>query len=516
MYENATARGLPFDSLLNVGTSAQTGVTALLRLYDEAHEPDSSLIKLLYVEVLNRPQEFLTHARSLSYKGCLLAGIKSGATEAGSRAAASHTGAMATSDTAVQALFDKAGIIRVQSRMELIDVATALISMGNKLDGHRVAVISDAGGPGVMLSDELSRQGFHVPAFSERTKARLTEALPTGAGVGNPVDCLPTRNAESMSAMFHIIEEEERNNVDYVMLIDGESGLSDTWALLQAVMKAQDEGCMPILQCFLSPTSAQEPLAKLRETGRCYFDDEVDMARALGRVVNRPTVTEPVVDLPGYNRALLESLFSETTGPIEPDKATDILSAAGIKTPATTILTQQAAIDTVDIPFPWVMKVVGPLHKTDVGGVKLGIETIEQAQTTRNALMQIDGATGVLIQQMVPGTEVLIGANREEGYGHLVAFGLGGIYTEALKDVNFCLAPLSQEEAAKMLRSTRSLKLIKGVRGQKGMDTDMLEDWLIRVGLLVTDFTQIREMDLNPVKGTGSNLYAVDARIILD
>ena len=273
---------------------------------------------------------------------------------------------------------------------------------------------------------------------------------------------------------------------------------------------------MPILQCFLSPTSAQEPLAKLRETGRCYFDDEVDMARALGRVVNRPTVTEPVVDLPGYNSALLESLFSETTGTIEPDKATDILSAAGIKTPATTILTQQAAIDTVDIPFPWVMKVVGPLHKTDVGGVKLGIETIEQAQTTRNALMQIDGATGVLIQQMVLGTEVLIGANREEGYGHLVAFGLGGIYTEALKDVNFCLAPLSREEAAKMLRSTRSLKLIKGVRGQKGMDTDMLEDWLIRVGLLVTDFPQIREMDLNPVKGTGSDLYAVDARIIVD
>ncbi|MBN1856736.1 MAG: acetate--CoA ligase family protein [Dehalococcoidia bacterium] len=516
VYENATARGLPFDSLLNVGNSAQTGVTDLLRLYDEEHGPDSSHIKLLYIEVLNRPQEFLAHARSLSNKGCLLTGIKSGSTEAGRRAAASHTGAMATSDTAVQALFDKAGIIRVHSRMELIDVATALISMGNKLDGHRVAVVSDAGGPGVMLSDELNRQGFEVPAFTERTKMRLAEALPAGAGVGNPVDCLPTRNAESIGAVLNIIAEEEAANVDYVLLIDGESGLSDTWALLQTIMKAQDEGGMPILQCFLSPTSAQEPLARLRETGRCYFDDEVDMARALGRVVNRPRVTEPVVNLPGYDRARLKSLFSGAAGTLTPDRAVAILSAAGIKTPASAETGPQTDMKALNIPFPWVMKVVGPLHKSDVGGVKLGIETLEQAHTTRDALMRIEGATGVLIQQMVQGTEVLIGANREEGYGHLVAFGLGGIYTEALKDVNFCLAPLSREEATNMLISTKSLKLIKGVRGQKGMDTDVLEDWLIRVGLLVTDFPQIREMDLNPVKGTGSDLYAVDARILLD
>jgi len=169
VYENATARGLPFNSLLNVGNSAQTGVTDLLRLYDEALGPDDSLIKLLYVEVLTRPREFLAHARSLTRKGFLLAGIKSGATEAGSRAAASHTGAMATSDTAVQALFDKAGIIRVQSRMELIDVATAVINMEKRLDGHRVAVVSDAGGPGVMLSDELNRQGANRRGPSTRS-----------------------------------------------------------------------------------------------------------------------------------------------------------------------------------------------------------------------------------------------------------------------------------------------------------------------------------------------------------
>ncbi len=516
VYENATARGLPFNSLLNVGNSAQTGVTDLLKLYDEARGPDDSLIKLLYVEVLTRPREFLAHARSLSRKGFLLTGIKSGATEAGSRAAASHTGAMATSDTAVQALFDKAGIIRVQSRMELIDVATALINMGDQLDGRRVAVVSDAGGPGVMLSDELNRQGFVVPPFTERTRARIARALPPGAGVGNPVDCLPTRNAESISAVLSIIAEEEKENVDYILLIDGESGLSDTWAILEAVMKAQDTLGIPVLQCFLSPTSAAEPLAKLRGAGRCYFDDEVSMARALGRVVNRPGVTSPVGELPGYDRARLVSLFETLMGTLEPDDAKDVLEAAGVRTPALAELTQRSDMEALDIPFPWAMKVVGPLHKSDVGGVKLGIENIEQASVAWDELMRIEGAYACLIQQMVQGTEVLIGANREEGYGHLVAFGLGGIYTEALKDINFCLAPLSHEEAEKMVRSTRAFPLIEGVRGQPGMDIDMLADWLIRVGLLVTDFPQIREMDLNPVKGFGSELYAVDVRTIVD
>lgn len=516
VYENATARGLPFNSLLNVGNSAQTGVTDLLKLYDEARGPDDSLIKLLYVEVLTRPREFLTHARSLSRKGFLLAGIKSGATEAGSRAAASHTGAMATSDTAVQALFDKAGIIRVQSRMELIDVATALMSVGNRLDGKRVAVVSNAGGPGVMLSDELNRQGFVVPPFTERTRVRIAQALPPGAGVGNPVDCLPTRNAESTSAVLSIIAEEEKENVDYVLLIDGEPGLSDAWAVFEAIMKAQDTLGIPILQCFLSPTSAAGPLAKLRGAGRCYFDDEVSMARALGRVVNRPRVTIPAGELPGYDRVRLASLFETLSGTLEPDDAENVLQAAGIRTPALAELTQRTDMEALGIPFPWAMKVVGPLHKSDVGGVKLGIENIEQARMAWGELMRIEGAYACLVQQMVPGTEVLIGANREEGYGHLVAFGFGGIYTEALKDINFCLAPLSREEVEKMVRSTKAFPLIEGVRGQPGMDIKMLADWLIRVGLLVSDFPQIREMDLNPVKGFGSDLYAVDARIIVD
>jgi len=516
VYENATSRGLRFNSLLNVGNSAQTGVTDLLRLYDEAYTLEDSRIKLVYVEVLNSPQEFLTHARNLSSKGCHLAGIKSGSTEAGSRAAASHTGAMATNDTAVQALFDKAGIIRVQSREELIDVAIALTAVGEKLDGRRVAVVSDAGGPGVMLSDELNRLRFEVVPFRERTKTLLAEALPPGAGVGNPVDCLPTRSGESIGSVMRIISEQEKDRVDYILLIDGESGLSDTWAIFEAIMRAQQEGGIPILQCFLSPTSAAEPLKRLRDAGRAYFSDEVAMARALARVVGRPRLSEPVTRIEGYDRDRIRSLLAGRSGALAPSIVREVLDAAGIRVPQQSEVTSATALADIPIPFPWVMKVIGPLHKSDVGGVKLGIANLEEATTAFQALMAIDGATGVVIQQMVQGTEVIVGANREEGYGHLVAFGLGGIYTEALNDVQFRLAPLSFEEAESMIRSVRAYPLIQGVRGQKGMDTRTLVDTLVRTSLLVTDYRQIREMDINPVKGYGTDLYAVDARIIVE
>lgn len=516
LYENATARGLQFNSLLNVGNSAQTGVTDLLRLYDEAYTLEESRIKLVYVEVLNRPKEFLEHARSLSKKGCHLAGIKSGATEAGSRAAASHTGAMATNDTAVQAVFDKAGIIRVKSREELIDVAIALTAMGEKLDGHKVAVVSDAGGPGVMLSDELNRQGFEVVPFREHTKELLAKALPPGAGVGNPVDCLPTRSGESITNVLRIIAEEEKDRVDYILLIDGESGLTDTWTLFEAIMKAQDKGGIPILQCFLSPTSAAEPLKRLRETGRAYFNDEVAMARALARIVNRPRVSEPVPTIADYDVARIENALTGQTGALSPEAVNGVLDGAGIRLPAQLETSRRDSLASVQIPFPWVMKVVGPLHKSDVGGVKLGLANLEEAAAAYDALMTIAGASGVLVQQMVLGTEVIVGANREEGFGHLVAFGLGGIYTEALKDVQFKLAPLSIEEAKDMICGVRAYPIIEGVRGQQGMDVDVLADALTRIARLVTDFPQIREMDLNPVKGYGSDLYAVDARIIVD
>ncbi|MEI8132215.1 MAG: acetate--CoA ligase family protein [Leptolinea sp.] len=516
LAEHAMRRGLKFNSFLTVGNSAQSGVPDLMEIYDEAHSEDSPKIMITYQESIVNPQKFLKAARSLGKKGVLIAGIKAGTTQAGSRAAASHTGAMATNDTAVQALFDKAGVIRVNSRMELVDVANVLVCVKGKTDGKRVAIITDAGGPGVMVSDELNRLGFEVPAFNEKTRARLAEALPPGAGVGNPVDCLPSITAPVLEKVLTILQEEIINQVDFIIHMAGDSGLSDNWAIYQVIHKFMQTSPIPVLPSFVSVLASEVPLKKFRGIGGCYFEDEVYLARALARVINRPRITEPVTGLPGYDRPTIAALLQGQHGALTPQVTREVLQAAGVRFPGQVELNDKAALTDVPFAFPWVMKVMGPLHKSDVGGVRVGIQNLADANTVWDELLQIKEANGVLVQQMVNGTEVIIGANREEGYGHLVAFGLGGIYTEALKDVNFALAPLSFEEADRMIHAIRAFPLLIGVRGEPGMDMDILQETLIRISLLVTDFPSIRELDLNPVKGYGKEIFTVDARILVD
>jgi acyl-CoA synthetase (NDP forming) len=516
LVEPAIKRGLPFNAFLTVGNSAQTSVTDLLRLFDEEHTESSSLIKILYLESIGNPQELLNHARSLVKKGCLLAGIKSGTTQAGSRAAASHTGAMLSNDTAVQALFDKAGIIRVFSRPELIDVANVLTCAHTKLDGKRVCIITDAGGPGVMLADELNRQGLEVPPLQPHTRELLAAILPKGAGLSNPIDCLPARNSAMMSAVLEIICREEANAIDYIAFILGDSGLSDNHPIYQTLADAIERSLIPIFPSLCVPNTSRAAIEAFKQRGASYFEDEVALGRALGRVVNRPRLSEAPLTLPGFNQPEIATLLADQSGVLSPQITRRVLEAAGLRFPGQVELNQVEGLKQINFAFPWVMKVIGPLHKSDVGGVKIGIKSMEEALLAWEQIIRIPGASGVLVQPMISGTEVIIGANREADFGHLVAFGLGGIYTEALKDVQFALAPLSPQEADHMIHSLRAFPLLKGMRGETGLDLDLLKDWIMRIALLVHHFPLIREMDLNPVKGSGSDLYIVDARIILD
>jgi len=514
LAEQAVQRGLPFHSFLTVGNAAQTSVADLLALFDAQPGLDPSPIKILYLETIPEPVALLRVARSLSSKGCILAGIKSGTTQAGSRAAASHTGAMTTPDTAVQALFDKAGIIRVQSRQELIDVASVLVSARGHLDGRRVGILTDAGGPGVMLADELNRQGLDVPPLRARTQARLAEVLPAGAGLGNPIDCLPSRTGATIAKVFAILEEEEADSLDYLLFVMGDSGLADNGEIYQALLQAMDSSSIPILPSLCTAISSRAALDRFKGAGKCYFQDEVDMGRALGRVVHRPRLSEPVGELPGYDRARIASVLEGLSGALSPKATREVLEAAGLRYPRQWELHEPAQLAGVDSPFPWVMKVMGPLHKSDLGGVRIGIGSLLEAEAVWTELMRIPGANGCLVQQLITGTEVILGANREPGFGHLLAFGMGGIYTEVLRDVRFALAPLSQEEARGMIHSLRAFPVLQGVRGQPGMDLPLLQDWLVRVGRLCIDFPSIQELDLNPVKGQGAQLCIVDARIL--
>ncbi|MBI4775694.1 MAG: acetate--CoA ligase family protein [Deltaproteobacteria bacterium] len=517
LIEQAVRRGLEFHTFVTVGNSAQIGVTDALALYDADHGPMSSKFIMLYLEKVGDPEILLKHARSLAAKGCILTGIKSGVTEAGSRAAASHTGAMATSDKTVQALLDKAGIIRVQSRLELVDLAIALVLAKGSYNGRRVCVITDAGGPGVMAADELNRQGFVVPQLKSRTRELLGEVLPPGAGLGNPVDCLPSRTPAQLSSVLEILGREESDALDSIVLLAANPWGSHNWDIYEVIIKAMDTMDIPIFPSFVTAVSSAAGLERFRTAGKCYFEDEVSLARALGRMVNRPKPMEPESCPSGYDPDAIRNLLDGIRGTVSGSRTRQVLAAAGIPVPAQRELIERKELDELarEIPFPWVMKVIGPLHKSDLGGIMTGIRDLTAAHAAWDRLMNIAQATGVMVQQTVSGNEVLLGLSRQDAFGHLVAFGLGGIYAEALGDVHFALAPLSKEEARRLITSMRALRVIEGVRGQAGMDVEVLADLLVRVSLLARDTPRIQEMDINPLKGEGAALLAVDVRIIM-
>ena len=521
VMEAAVGRGLSFGTVLNLGNSAQLGVEDLLALYDANYESDSARILLLYLEAVKKPRLLLRHALSLANKGCVLAGIKSGTTAAGSRAAASHTGAMATSDTAVTALFDKAGIIRVQGRSDLIDVACVLQAARGKLRGGRLAIVTDAGGPGVMLADQLARAGLEVPPLSEATRQALAKILPAESSLANPIDALPSRTAEQIGAILEVLADQEKHGLDGVAVLTGDSGLSDNGPIYAAIAQAMESTTLPVFPVLSSLTSCREKIAAFTATGKVFFPDEVDLGRALGRVARQIPPASPQEDrqlaLSGYDRMALAELLGNASAILDPATVRRVLGAAGFPLPEEIAIEnrEQLAAGCRRLGFPLAMKVIGPLHKTDVGGVRLGIASPEEAEQVWLELIAIPNSRGVLLQPMIDGLEVILGVSREGDFGHLLMFGLGGIHTEVLKDVRFALAPVSSRQARAMIDGIRGRALLDGVRGAPGMDVDGLVDCLVRLGTLVTDFPEIAEIDLNPVKGSGRRLLAVDARIIL-
>jgi acetyltransferase len=521
LMECADTRGLSFGTVLNLGNSVQLGVEDLLALYDDNYDESCARILLLYMEAVKKPQLLLRHAQSLAQKGCVIAGIKAGTTAAGARAAASHTGAMATSDTAVEALFDKAGILRVAGRGDLIDVACVLRAARGRMRGKRMAIVTDAGGPGVMLADQLARCGLEVATLTEATQLALGNILPPESSLANPIDALPSRTADQIKAILKVLGELEKDRLDGVAVLTGDSGLSDNGAIYKAIAVAMDENPLPIFPVLSSLTSCREKIAAFTDAGKVFFPDEVSLGRALGAVtalidtsLGQSTQKPPP---PAYDRSAIAALLQGKSGILEPSLVRSVLGAAGFALPEELVINTKAdlAAGCRRLGFPLVMKVIGPLHKTDVGGVRLNITSDSEAETTWDQLMAIPTARGVLLQPMVDGLEVILGVSREGEFGHLLMFGLGGIHTEVLKDVRFALAPLSQGEARRMIDAIRGRALLDGVRGGPAMNIDRLVDFLVRLGCLVSDFPQIAEIDLNPVKGSLARLLAVDARIIV-
>lgn len=517
VMECGASRGLSFGTVINLGNSIQLGVEDFLEMYDRSYGAENAQILMLYMESVKKPIKLLRHAQNLTKKGCNLIGIKSGATSAGQRAAASHTGAMASSETAVEALFKKAGIIRVHSRIELIDVACVLTAVKGKLAGKRVCVITDAGGPGVMLSDELNRRGMELPELSQETREQLATILPTESSTVNPIDALPSRTAEQIRNIIQVLNTYEASNIDVITVLSGDSGMSDNAPIYRELANCTETSAIPVIPMLSSVITSKEKLDVFTASSNTFFPDEVAMGAAIGKVYARPQIATEIKELEGYNQAAIAKILADTNGALAPELVTDIFKNAGFRLPTQIEIFKKSDLEKAckQVGFPMVMKVIGPLHKTDVGGVILGINELTEATEAWETLINIPDAEGALLQPMIQGTEVILGASREEDFGHLIMFGLGGIYAEVLKDVSFSLAPVTESESQQMIKNIQSFKVLEGFRGEPGMDLCVLADNIQRLGRLVSDFPEIEEVDLNPIKGFDANLFAVDARIIV-
>ena len=518
ILESAVIKGLQFNSVWSIGNGKQIGIEDVLQYMDEHFNAETdSLVKLLYIENISNPDKLLFHASSLIRKGCRIAAIKAGSSESGSRAASSHTGAIASSDAAVEALFRKAGIVRCFSREELTTVGS--IFTLPPLKGRNFAIVTHAGGPGVMLTDALSKGGLNVPKIEGPMADELKEQLFPGSAVANPIDILATGTAAQLGLAIDYCEH-KFDNIDAIAVIYGTPGLSTLYEAYETLHQKILECKKPIFPILPSLHTAGPEVAEFLQKGHVNFSDEVTLATALSQVMNTPAPAPPEVQLYGIDISRLNKIIFgiEENGYVSPQTVRDILSCAGIPLVPELVATSKDELTAFAqrVGYPVVAKVVGPVHKSDVGGVALNIRTPEHLALEFDRMMQIPGATGVMVQKMLRGTELFIGAKYEERFGHVVLCGLGGIFVEVLKDVRSGLAPLTYGEAYSMIHGLRGYKILQGTRGQQGINEQKYADIIVRLSTLLRFATEIKEIDINPLLADGDDVIAVDARILIE
>ena len=518
ILESAVIKGLQFNSVWSIGNGKQIGIEDVLQHFDEHFNPETdSKVKLLYIENISNPDKLLYHASNLIRKGCRIAAIKAGSSESGSRAASSHTGAIASSDSAVEALFRKAGIVRCFSREELTTVGC--IFTLPELKGRNFAIVTHAGGPGVMLTDALSKGGLNVPKIEGPEADELKAKLFPGSAVANPIDILATGTAEQLGIAIDYCEHQFKD-IDAIAVIYGTPGLTQLYEAYEVLHQKMLECKKPIFPILPSLHTAGPEVAEFLQKGHVNFSDEVTLATALSQIMRTPKPAPPEVQLYGIDIPKLHKIILgiEDNGYVPPQTVRDILSCAGIPLVPEMVSTSKEELTAFaqKVGYPVVAKVVGPVHKSDVGGVALNIRTPEHLALEFERMMSIKDATGVMVQKMLKGTELFIGAKYEERFGHVVLCGLGGIFVEVLKDVSSGLAPLSYGEAYSMIHSLRGYKILKGTRGQQGINEEKYAEIIVRLSTLLRFATEIKEMDINPLLADENDVVAVDARILIE
>ncbi len=524
------------SQFVSVGNKADVSGNDLIEYWEQDNGTD---VILLYLESFGNPAKFTQIARRVARRKPILA-VKSGRTESGSRAASSHTGALAGSDIAVDALFRQSGVIRTDTIEELFDTALLLASQPIPA-GPRVAILTNAGGPGIMAADACEGSGLQLPALEPKTVKALRAFLPVEASTRNPVDMIASANAESFEKAVRLLHADK--NVDSVIVIFVPPLVTGAQEVAKAILKGAEGATKPILSCFMGSHGVPESLKSLQSGHIPSYSFPESAAQALARVVeygvwrNGPVGETPV--LSGIDRGRAEKAIAEARatmpgggkdgGWMPAGPMSELLGAYGIRLNVARIATKrgESAALAKSIGFPVVMKLRSPqvVHKSDIGGVRLNVRSEEEAAQVFDELQAVlqkakPGAVfeGVSVEGMLSGgVETIIGMTRDPAFGPIVLFGLGGIAVELLRDVQVRLAPLTDTDAEEMIRKIRGYPLLDGFRGAPKVNEASLLDLLHRVSLLASDHAELLELDLNPVLALPGDApsIALDARVRL-
>jgi len=531
-------------AVLDIALGGKLGLSKFVSLGNKADVDEIDLLKawagddktqviMIYSEGMTNGQEFIRTAREVTRKKPVIA-IKSGVTLSGSRAVSSHTGSLAGSEQAYEAAFLQAGILRADSMENLFDTALA-IGYQPLLKGDHIAIVTNAGGPGILATDAIERTGLTIAQLNVETIRKLEKYLPDAASAANPVDVLGDALTDRYQFALEAVLEDP--HVDGVLVLLTPQAMTQIQDTAHMVGKLAEKTDKPVLACFMGEAQVKPGIDILSRHAVPNYPFPERAARAFRAMADyRGILARPKPEFVRFEvdkssvQNIFERIRSEGRVNIGDTESRQVLVAYGLRIPKSKIAEkpEQAVNIAGQIGYPVVLKIASPdiLHKTDVGGVKVGLENAEEVIDAfelmvyrANRYLPDARIWGCLVQEMVPsgGLEVLVGMNRDPQFGPLVTFGLGGIYVETLKDVTFRIAPFSREEASQMLGEIRAHALLDGVRGKPAVDKEAIVDTLLQIGQLVQDFPEIAELDINPlvVYPNQQGAIALDMRMVL-
>jgi len=534
VLDYAADKGFGFSKFISIGNKADVDELDLLRYY--YNDPDTDVV-MIYMEELSRSaEEFISEVREMTSgtNPTHVIAIKSGSSDAGAKAAASHTGALAGSDTLYDAIFTMSGILRCATVNQLFDYAQAFAA--NKYPtGEKIAIITNAGGPGIIATDMSEQSGLKLAELSEETIKELKKYLPSTANFHNPVDVIGDAAKDRYENTLATVLSDR--GVDAALIILTPQSMTDAIGTAEAIVNIAKNSLKPIVCSFMGVVDVSDGVKLLQKHKIPVYHFPESAARSLGalrqgmkwlfrKILPQYKLTYDTVKA----NLIIESYLKEGKTVFTEKDGNELLKCYGFKTLPMAISKDitQACKMADDVGYPVVMKIVSKdiLHKTDAGGVMVGIEDRDNVKKAFEAIIQKAEAynpdaqiEGVLIQKMVPkGKEVILGLSKDPVFGHAVMFGLGGIFVEVYKDVVFRLSPMGRNVARRMVKTIKGYPILNGLRGEKPSDIESIEKHIVALKAMADNHPMIKELDINPmfVHGEGEGATVADILIRLD